>query len=510
MAGTPYSNDNYGRHARHVSGRAQAQNPYARQPQASRDAQGPSASSPSLQNPYAQQPQAARSPQRNSYTQRPRASQQNPYAQQPQAAGSPQSNLYTQQPRTYASPQRTPVPSPPQQNPYIPKGASSQPVLRRKHAKGRVATPVTRGDYESAYLDEAPQQQRGRRGAGRAPRPPRERKCATHGGVAFLMWLVMLVALALMAIRLLPASAANGRIVPEVVSFIPLALIPSAVFLVLSLLWRRRLLAVVCLFALVVNGSWHLGYFTGSARVSTEAASTAITTTSTTDNVARVMTLNTNHGAASAKQIVELCRSQHVEVLCLEELTDTMVNDLEAAGIDELLPYHVVSEEATAISNGGKNGIWTATEQADVSRNLLPIQTSSMPAVSITVGSRTVRFVAVHPNSPVRGAQDLWDEGLSTIGSLSDYDHAYVIMGDFNSTWDHARFRELLGTTFADASEESGQGFHMTYPSGLLPSLIEIDHIVYSKDSGITVSSLDTVNISGTDHKALLGTLEAS
>ncbi len=441
------------------------------------------------------------------------ADRANPYA----PAGS-------QEPRTAAGPSRTPVPSPPQQNPYLPQG-SKGPVLKRRKAKGRVATPASRygegaaagyaargrgNGYSATGQDAAHAGQGIPVGAQKTPRPRRPRKPATHGCAALLLWLVMLAVLALMGLRLIPANLASGKMVPEAVSFVPLALIPGAVCLVLALLWRRRLLAIVCILALAVNGYWHAGYFVGGTRVSTDAAQSVITSASTSDNAARVMTLNTQNGAASARQIVEVVREQHVEVLCLQELTDGMVSDLEAAGIDELLPYHVVSEGASAISNGGRNGIWTATAQSDVSRNLLPIQTSSMPAASITIGSATVRIVSVHPNSPVRGAQDLWDEGLSTIGTLSDYSHAYLIMGDFNSTWDHARFRELLGTTFADAGQESGQGFHMTYPSNsLIPSLIEIDHIVYSRDSDITVSSLETVTITGTDHQALLGTLEA-
>ena len=447
-------------------------------------------------NPYA--PAGGRTYARSSA-----AGRDNPYA----PAGS-------QEPRTTAGPSRTPVPSPPQQNPYLPQ-SSKGPVLKRRKAKGRVATPASRYGEDAAAGYSAHKPAAGRPGqetpaAPKAPKPRRPRKPATHGCAALLLWLVMLAVVALMGLRLIPANLASGKMVPEAVSFVPLALIPSAVCLVLALLWRRRLLAIVCILALAVNGYWHAGYFVGGTRVSTDAAQSVITSASTSDNAARVMTLNTQNGAASARQIVEVVREQHVEVLCLQELTDGMVSDLEAAGIDELLPYHVVSEGASAISNGGRNGIWTATAQSDVSRNLLPIQTSSMPAASITIGSATVRIVSVHPNSPVRGAQDLWDEGLSTIGTLSDYSHAYLIMGDFNSTWDHARFRELLGTTFADAGQESGQGFHMTYPSNsLIPSLIEIDHIVYSRDSDITVSSLETVTISGTDHQALLGTLEA-
>ncbi len=418
----------------------------------------------------------------------------------------------SQEPPTTSGPSRTPVPSPPQQNPYLPS-KSKAPVLKRRRAKGRVATPAQRAASWGA-ADAAGEDGNAARGRGpvqpRTPKQRRPRKPATHGCTASLLWLIMTAVVALMAIRLLPASAASGRAVPELASFVPLALIPTIACLALSLVWRRRLLAIVCILALAVNGYWHAGYFTGGARISTDAAQSVITSSSTSDNAARVMTLNTMNGSASARQIVDVVREQHVEVLCLQELTDGMVSDLEAAGIDELLPYHVVSEGATAISNGGRNGIWTATPQANVSRNLLPIQTSSMPAASVTIGSTTARIVSVHPNSPVRGAQDLWDEGLSVIGSLSDYNHAYLIMGDFNSTWDHARFRELLGSTFADAGEASGQGFHMTYPSNsLIPSLIEIDHIVYSKDSGIVVSSLETVTISGTDHQALLGTLEA-
>ena len=41
-----------------------------------------------------------------------------------------------------------------------------------------------------------------------------------------------------------------------------------------------------------------------------------------------------------------------------------------------------------------------------------------------------------------------------------------------------------------------------------LPPLIEIDHVVDSRDAGIVVGDLETVEVSGTDHLALLATLE--
>ena len=433
--------------------------------------------------------------------------QGNPYAAQPGGApyaGQPGVSPYANQPGTRRAQGRQPVPSPPQQNPYFPQGVAPAPLRRHRRAgSGRAQSSQPPLERPRAMGQAAPN----------APVPahaPRPRRRGRHGVLSALLWLVMAGVYGLLALRMIPASHAAGSAVPELVSFMPVALVPTIVCLALALLWSRRVLAVACALALAVNGWWHIGYFTGSARVSSEATAAVASTNTTADSYARVMTCNTYNGQASAVDIVNLVREKHVEVLCLQELTDGMVDDLERAGIDELLPYHVVSAGASAISNGGRNGIWTAAPQDNVSRNLLPIDTSSMPAASIQVGDATVRIVSVHPNSPVRGAEDLWDEGLSVIGSLSDYGHAYLIMGDFNSAWDHARFRELLGTTFADAGQASGGGMHMTYPANkAIPALVEIDHIVYSKNSGIMVSSLETAQVSGTDHLALIATLEA-
>lgn len=369
-----------------------------------------------------------------------------------------------------------------------------------------------------ARADEGPSAQDAPRrpdGPSRPTRAPRPRRGPRHGCLSALLWLVMLGVLALMALRCLPADLANGRLVPEAVSFVPWLFAPIVLCLVLALLWRRRLLAVVAAAALAAMLWWHAGFLLPREGVSDAAVATAQASADPSDGVARVMTLNTAHGAASAEEVVALVREKNVEVLCLQELTDDFLSELSSAGLYDLLPYYVISDEASAISNGGRNGIWTLAPMDNVSGNLLPIDTSSMPAGTVQIGGLDVRVVSVHPNSPVRGAQDLWDEGLGVIGSLSEYDHTYLVMGDFNSTWDHARFRELLGTGFVDASSEAGEGFHMTYPSGTLagielPSLVEIDHIVYARDSGITVSELEAAEVSGTDHRALLGVLEVA
>lgn len=331
---------------------------------------------------------------------------------------------------------------------------------------------------------------------------------ARHPILSVFLWLGLFCAVAMCALRMLPVDQGSGSIVPEVVSFIPWLAIPVAGAFVLAILWRRRFLALTAALVLGLLVFWHVGYFVSGTRISDEARRIGRTELSTTDRVVRVMTLNTLNGHANAEDIVRIVRENRIEVLAMQEVTRPLLDELEAAGIFEVLPHYVYGE-ASSWDNGGINVLFSVEQMTDQNRNLLPMDLSSMPAGSLDVGGVTLRFVSIHPGSPHLGGQSIWNEGLSTIGSLSEYDHRYVILGDFNSTWNHARFRALLGTTFVDAGQQAGEGFHMSYPShGFVPALIEIDHIVFTRGAGIRVGDMSCVSVRGTDHLALIATLE--
>ena len=348
----------------------------------------------------------------------------------------------------------------------------------------------------------------------------RFRRSSRHPFLSAVLWLATLGILGMMALRYAPSAFSNGKLIPEIASFIPYAAVASLLILIPAVLWHRRVLVVVTIACLVAQGAWHIGFFLPAAGLATTAAQPVPEVASTEDNVVRVMTLNTAVGGASAQEIVDTVREQHVEALALQEVTDQLLVNLEAAGLYELLP-NVVLGERSATDNGGVNGLWTLAPMSNISQSLLNVTSSASPAATIRVGQRTIRLVSVHPSSPRTGQYGFWNAGLQDIRSLAQYEHDYVIMGDFNSTWDHSRFRKLLGTAFVDASQQAGEGFHNTWPSDPsytaemfsislpLPPIIEIDHIVYAKDSGISVAGLETVKITGSDHLALLGTLVA-
>lgn len=343
--------------------------------------------------------------------------------------------------------------------------------------------------------------------------PPAQARTRVHRYLDGLLWMVTFGVIAVMVLRMMPNGLDGKRYIPLIVAFVPWMAVLSAAILLISLISRRRLLSVISMLCLVIQLVWHAGFLYPRVSLSS-AARTAVTavTASVDDRYARLMTLNTRNGQADAAQIVQTVREQHVEVLALQELNSSMISRLNEAGIRELLPYSVVANTSSS-DNGGVNGLWSAAPMSERTGDLIPIEASSIPAASIDFDGTVIRFGSVHPFSPRPSNQGLWDRGLGSISQLREDDHTFVLMGDFNATWDHASFRYLLGGRFVDAGENAGEWFHMTYPANkklfsviLVPAAVEIDHIVH--DRGVVVGDLDAVTIAGSDHKALLGTLE--
>ena len=362
------------------------------------------------------------------------------------------------------------------------------------------------------FLEEFAEPSQGQVPGGRACAPAQARS-RIHRYLDGLLWAATFGVMAVMVLRMTPNGLDGKRYIPLIVAFVPWMAVLSAAILLISLISRRRVLAVISVLCLVIQLVWHAGFLYPRVSLSS-AARTAVTaaTTSVDDRYARLMTLNTRNGQADAAQIVQTVREQHVEVLALQELNSSMISRLNEAGIRELLPYSVVANTSSS-DNGGVNGLWSAAPMSERTGDLIPIEASSIPAASIDFDGTVIRFGSVHPFSPRPSNQGLWDRGLGSISQLREDDHTFVLMGDFNATWDHASLRYLLGGRFVDAGENAGEWFHMTYPSNKklfgvipIPAAVEIDHIVH--DRGVVVGDLDAVTVSGSDHKALLGTLE--
>ena len=109
----------------------------------------------------------------------------------------------------------------------------------------------------------------------------------------------------------------------------------------------------------------------------------------------RVMTFNTKQGCADAQQIVRTIQSEHVEILAMQEVSSGLLDRLHDAGIEDYLPYSV-SAQLTWHDNGGVNVLYSVHPLQETTQDLIPIESSSIPAATVDFNGRKVRFGSVH------------------------------------------------------------------------------------------------------------------
>ena len=212
-----------------------------------------------------------------------------------------------------------------------------------------------------------------------------------------------------------------------------------------------------------------------------------------------VLQANLKVGAADPGALVRSVRREHVDVLFTEELTTSERARLIAAGLGRTLRYRY---DAVLTDGGGGLGIWSRYPLSG-GRNLPRYRLGVLTATVALPGGRTATVVAVHLLPPYPYASNIWAGEISRLRTLLQRTNGTVLVGgDFNSTTDNARLRNLLGHGYADAVEHTGAGYLPTYPADRFTGpLIAIDHVL-TRDA----DALDahTVSLPGSDHRGLL------
>ncbi|MEH3132039.1 MAG: endonuclease/exonuclease/phosphatase family protein [Mycolicibacterium neoaurum] len=295
-------------------------------------------------------------------------------------------------------------------------------------------------------------------------------------------------------IRALPLSNLPALLAVVSLPYVPLGVLAATFAL---LLCRRALLALaasaVLAAALAVQLPW---YFGGSAADSTRHLTV------------RVLSSNLRYGMADPAFFVELARTS-ADVITVSELTAEAVERFNQAGLRQVFPYSALSPRPRADGIG----LWsrypiTVVPSAKYGTN------SSTARLSIPGVQHEPIVSSVHLMSPIAGDENTftdWDRKITAARSeFADYAEAagpaaVIIAGDFNSTVDMRQFRDLLDVGYQEAVRQTGAGFGPTYsPHPRIPPLITIDHVL-TRNS--TATSIHTVDVPGSDHRALLATV---
>jgi len=308
---------------------------------------------------------------------------------------------------------------------------------------------------------------------------------------------VLLIISALAVVfRVLPVSTMPQLIVTVGATFVPFA---ALLGLVLAIICRRRVLSIIAVALLiattVVQWSW---FFSGSPTRLPSAVDV------------RVLSSNLRYGRAEPTEFVALA-TREADVVSVVELTPEAVERFKQAGIDAAFPYSFVRPGP----DPGGTGIWSRYPVTPVTE--ARHRNATMPAVRVAVPGLPAEPVlaAVHVPSPLTGERNTiadWDQAM--VASKVQLDNfarqagpaAVIVGGDYNSTPNMRQFRDLLTNGYRDAAEETGSGFGPTFKADMaLPPMITIDHIL---TRNAAVSSVRTISVKGSDHRALLATIQ--
>lgn len=110
-----------------------------------------------------------------------------------------------------------------------------------------------------------------------------------------------------------------------------------------------------------------------------------------------------------------------------------------------------------------------------------------------------IRIFGVHPPTPIFSF-DGWIADLETFGKLgSAATEPTLIVGDFNASYWHPVFRDLLRRGLSDAHTTHGQGLSNSWPTDkFFPAFVRLDHALTG--NGLVSTSVQDFTVPGSDH----------
>ncbi|MGH3389733.1 MAG: endonuclease/exonuclease/phosphatase family protein [Actinomadura sp.] len=215
----------------------------------------------------------------------------------------------------------------------------------------------------------------------------------------------------------------------------------------------------------------------------------------------RVLSTNLQFSLADPAAVVDLARRTGADVLSVQELTPEGVELLDRAGLGGLLPYQVLDPREGPAGSG--------LYARHPLRALPPVPGTAlaMPQAELILTDRVrVEVTAVHPLPPLSAGNSRdWRHGLAVLPAADPSGPARILVGDYNATFDHARFRELLGRGYADAADRVGKGLVPTWGVRQQAPPLTIDHVLV--DERVAVRRVEVYALPGSDHRALFAEL---
>ena len=311
--------------------------------------------------------------------------------------------------------------------------------------------------------------------------------------VSVLLWLLVLPVLAWAVVRL---SGWERGLAVQLFAFTPYVAAAAVLPLLFALVTRRWLTAavaavaaamlIVCVLPRVLPDH-NRGPQTGVAL--------------------RVMTANMFVGVADPATIVALVRDNDIAVLALQEYTASAKAGLTRAGLDQLLPYSSLGPASDPFSvNGSALYSRFPVAAAGIRQNGGGFQQAY--GTIQPPGAAPLTVESAHPVAPSSTeALGDWKADLAAEPAADQSAAPRILLGDFNSTLDHAALRSVIQRNYRDAADADGKGLVPTwgpYTGHPIPP-VTIDHVLVDQRIGVTHVAVH--GLPGSDHRAVMAAL---
>ncbi len=228
------------------------------------------------------------------------------------------------------------------------------------------------------------------------------------------------------------------------------------------------------------------------------AARTDLSAAARTAPRLRILSWNLYQGNTFATSIDRVVREADADIVVLQEVSATNSPALRQSAALAAYPHSFTTPQPSAFGSG----IWSRVPLQDAAE----FDVAGLPmtrAVALTEAG-PVRLVNVHTLSPVgKDGLDLWPRQLRFLGEEARRPGPPILLaGDFNATWGHRPFRDLLATGLEDAAAARGEPWSPTWPAtgGPLPRpALRLDHILTGP--GLVATSFATGDGAGSDHR---------
>jgi endonuclease/exonuclease/phosphatase (EEP) superfamily protein YafD len=218
----------------------------------------------------------------------------------------------------------------------------------------------------------------------------------------------------------------------------------------------------------------------------------------------RVITANLMVGQADITTLVRIVREHDADVLAVQELTPAAAARLDAAGLSTLLPHRSLHP----VPGPGGSAVFSRYPLRDTGARRMPAGNLQAFGRLLIPGARPVLVESAHPCSPFDARETRrWTREMTLQPRATPAGPVRILLGDFNSTLDHKRLRQLVGSGYTDAAEAAGAGLRPTW-FGLVARFVPpvvIDHVLV--DRRIGVGAFAVRPLPGSDHRAVYADL---